>query len=77
MVNLICINLTLSQSLMQAQDTIVVLSKQLQALQTQAKVKTPTSEIPVLDKKTKETKSKCYFWTHGRTCSLDHTSTTC
>ena len=52
MVNLICINLTLSQSLMQAQDTIVVLSKQIQALQTQAKVKTPTSEIPVLDKNT-------------------------
>ena len=58
MVNLICINLTLSQSLMQAQDTIVVLSKQLQALQTQEKEKNPTSEISVLYNKTKETKYK-------------------
>ena len=33
MVNLTSINLTLSQSLTQAQETVLVLSKQLQALQ--------------------------------------------
>ena len=37
MANLTSINLTLSQSLTQAQETILVLSKQLQALQVQAK----------------------------------------
>ena len=53
MANLTSINLTLYQSLTKSKETIMVLSKQLQALQTQAKVKTPTSEIPVLDKNTK------------------------
>ena len=40
MENLSSINLTMSQSLTQAQETIMVLSKQLQALQTQEKAKT-------------------------------------
>ena len=40
MENLTSINLTMSQSLTQAQETIMVLSKQLQALQTQEKAKT-------------------------------------
>ena len=77
MANLNSIKLTLSQSLMQAKETIMVLSKKLQALQTQAKEIKPTTERPVLDKKTKETKLKCYWWTHGRTLRLDNTSATC
>ena len=75
MENLTSINLTLYQRLTQAQETILVLSKQLWVLQTKAKAEIPTTETPVLDKKTKETKSKCYCWTHGRTCSLYRTST--
>ena len=67
---------TLSQSLNQAQETILVLSKQLQALQVQTKAKTPTIKKTELDKKTKEAKSKCYYWTHGRNCRLEHTSAT-
>ena len=54
------IKLILSHSPTQSQEKILVLSKQVQALQTQAKAKTPITEISVLDKKTKETKSKCY-----------------
>ena len=53
MAKLASINLTLSQILTQAQDKILVLSKQLQALQTQEKEKNPTSEISVLYNKTK------------------------
>ena len=67
MANLTSINLTLSQSLTQSQETILVISNQLQALQTQAKSKTPTTEIPLLENNTKEAKLKCYCWTHGRT----------
>ena len=77
MSNLTSINLTLSQILTQAQEKILVISKQLKALYTQAKAKAPTTERPVLDKKTKEDKSKCYFWIHDRTHSIDHTSATC
>ena len=76
MANLTTINLTLSQSLTQAQETILVLSKKLQALQFHTKAKTPSTKRTALDQKTKDDKSKCYFWTHGRTCRLDHTSTT-
>ena len=76
MANLTNINLPLSQILTQAQENILVLSKHLQALQTQAKAKIPNSESTVLDKKTKETKWKSYCWTHGKTCSLDHTIAT-
>ena len=56
--NLTSINLTLSKILTQAQKKILVLSKQLQALQDQAKANTSTTERPVLDKKTRDTKSK-------------------
>ena len=45
--NLTRIKLTLSQSLIQAQETFLVLSKQLQALQAQEKAKKPTNERPV------------------------------
>ena len=60
MVDLTSISLTLSKILNQSQETMMVISKQIQALQTQAKSKTQTTEIIVLDKNTKETKSKCY-----------------
>ena len=52
----------------------MVLSKQLQALQAQEKANTPNSERPVLYNWARENKSKCYYWNHGRTHSLDHTS---
>ena len=77
MANLTSINLTLSQSLTQAQETILVLSNQLKALQVHTKSKTPSTNRTVLDQKTKDDKSKCYCWTHGRTRRLDHTSATC
>ena len=76
MVNLIRINLTLPQSLTQAQETILMISNQLQALQAHSKSNKPTIEKPVLDKKTRDNKSKSYCWTHGRTDSIDHTSPT-
>ena len=60
MVNLTIINLTLSQILTQAQETILVLSKKLQALQVQKKTKTPATNRTSLDKKTKDAKSNCY-----------------
>ena len=60
MANLTRINLTLSQILTQAQEKILVISKQLQELKTQAKANTTTIERPVPDKKTKEAKLKCY-----------------
>ena len=59
-VNLTSINLTLSQSLTQAQESILVLSKQLQALQVHTKSKTKSTKRTALDKKTKDAKSKCY-----------------
>ena len=77
MVNLNSINLTLLQSLNQAQEEILVLSKQLQALQVHTKAKTPSTKRTALDQKTKDAKSKCYCWTNGRTRILDHTSATC
>ena len=52
--NLTSINLTLYQSLTQAQETIFVLSKQLKALQVQTKTKTPATNRTALDKKTKD-----------------------
>ena len=76
MVNLTSINLTLSQSLTQAQDTILVLSKQLQALQVHTNAKIPETEKPATDKNTKEDKLKCYCWTYGRTRRLEYTSAT-
>ena len=75
--NLTSINLTLSQSLTQAQEKMLVLSKQLQALQVHTKAKTPSTKRTALDQKTKDAKSKCYCWTHGRTRRMDHTSATC
>ena len=56
MANLTSINLTLSQSLTQAQETMLVLSKQIQALQVYIKEKTPTTKRTALYKKTKEDK---------------------
>ena len=49
MANLISINLTLSRSLTQAQEKILVISKQLQALQVQTKTNTPATKITALD----------------------------
>ena len=60
MKNLTSIKLTLSQSLTKAQEKISVLSKQLQELHAQARTKTPTTEKPVLENKTRDTKLKCY-----------------
>ena len=52
--------LTLSQSLTQAQETILVLSKQLQSLQVHTNRKTPSTKRTALDQKSKDVKSKCY-----------------
>ena len=51
MANLARINFTLSQSLTQAQEKILVLSKQLHALQVQTKTKKPATKRKELDKK--------------------------
>ena len=59
MANLTSIKLSLYQSPTKAQETILVLSKKLQALQTQAKENEPNTERPVLENKTRENKSKC------------------
>ena len=59
MANLTSINLTLSQSLTQAQETMLGLSKQLQALQVHTKTKTPATNRSSLDQKTKDAKSNC------------------
>ena len=75
--NLTSINLTLSQSLTQAQEKILVLSKQLQSLQVHIKEKTPSTKRTALDQKTKDAKLKRYLWTHERTRRLEHTSATC
>ena len=56
--NLTSINITLSQRLTQAQEPILVLSKQLQALQVHTKAKTPSTKRTALDQKTKDAKSK-------------------
>ena len=74
--NLIIINLTLHYILNQAQETILVLSKKLQALQAQTNSKKPATEKPSTDNKQHLNKSKRYCWTHGRNHSLDHTSVT-
>ena len=74
--NLKNINLTLYQSLTQAQEIILVLYKQLQALQTKTNSKKPATEKPATDNKQHLKKSKRYCWTHGRNHSLDHTSVT-
>ena len=60
MANLTSINLKLSQSLTKAQETILVLSKQMQALQVHTKEKTPSTKRTTLDQKTKDDKLKCY-----------------
>ena len=77
MENLTIINLTLSQSLNQAQETISVLSKQLQVIQVHTKANTSSTKRTALDPKTKYAKSKCYCWTHGRNHRLDHNRETC
>ena len=51
MANLIRIKLTLSHSLTQAQETILVLSKQLQALQVHIKTKKPATKRTAIDQK--------------------------
>ena len=76
MANLNSINLTLSKSLTQAQEKMLVLYKELQTLQVHIKTKTSATERIVLDQKTKDANSKCYCWTHGRTRRLDHDSAT-
>ena len=76
MAKLTSIKLTLLQSLTQAQEKMLVLSKQLQALQAHTKAKTPYTKRTTIDQKTKDAKSKCYCWTHGRTRRLEHTSAT-
>ena len=53
MANLTSINLTLYQSLTQPKETILVLSKQLHALQVHTKTKTPSTKRTALDKKTR------------------------
>ena len=58
MSNLTSINLTLSQSLNQAQETMLAISKQLQALQVHTKEKTPSTKRTALDQKPKDAKSK-------------------
>ena len=75
MANLTSIKLTLSQSLTQAQETIMMISNRLQALHNQKK--STTKDIPVMENKAKETKYKWYCWTHGRTRRIEHTSATC
>ena len=67
-------NLTsiMSQSLTQSQETILVLSKQIQALQYQSKAKKPTTDRPLLDKKKRDNKLESYCWNHGRTLSIAH-----
>ena len=77
MANLFSINLTLSQSLSQSKEKILMLSKQLQALQVHTKIKTPATKRAELYPKTKDAELKCYCWTHGRTRRLEHTSTIC
>ena len=76
MANLTSINVTLYQSLTQAHAIMLVLSKQLQSLQTQEKSKTQTTERPVLYKKKKDTILNFYCWNHGNTRSFEHTSAT-
>ena len=76
MANLTNINLTLSQSRNQSQETILVISKQLQALQVQKNSKKPENKKPETEKKTKEYKLKCYCCTNGSTRKLDHVSAT-
>ena len=75
--NLISLNLTLSQNLTQAHEKILLIYKQLHTLQVQTKTKTPATKIIALDQKTKNAKLKCYCWTHGKTYILEHTSATC
>ena len=73
MANLKSINLKLSQSLTQAQEPVLVLSKQLQELQAHTNAKKPATEKPATDTKTRDNKYKNYFQTYGRIRSLDHT----
>ena len=70
--NITRINTTLYQSLTQAQEAILVLSKQLKTLQAQIK-----TEKPETKKKHYRNKSNIYCWTHIRTRSLDHAIQTC
>ena len=77
MANLTIINITLSQSLTQAQDTIMMLSNQLQALEAQSKAKKQTTKKLVLDKKKGEIYPKNYFQNHRSNRSLEHTRPIC
>ena len=58
MENLTSINLTLSQIITQVQETIFVLSKQLQAIQLHTKAKTQAKNRKEPHKKAKDAKSK-------------------
>ena len=54
--NLDSINLTLSQSITQAHETVLVISKRLQALKSQENSKTPTTEKQLLENNTRDAK---------------------
>ena len=54
MANLTSINLTLYQILTKSQETVLVISKQLQALQSQSKENKPTTNKHSMDKKTRD-----------------------
>ena len=58
MADLTSINLTISQILTQAQETILVLYKKLQAIRVQTKAKKPETEIPATKNNTKEAQLK-------------------
>ena len=59
MENLTSINLTLSKSLTQAQEKMLVLSKQLQTLQVHTKANTASTNRTALYQKIKDAKSNC------------------
>ena len=71
------INLTLSQSLTQAQEAILLLFEQLQTLQAHMNSKKSVTEKPATENKNSLNKSKRYFWTRVRTHNIYHTSPTC
>ena len=77
MENLTIINLALYQRLNQAQEEMLLLSKQMQTLQAQMNSKKPATEKTATEKKKSINKSNNYCWNHVRTRNHDHTSPTC
>ena len=71
------IDLTISQSLTQSQETLLVITKQLQLLQAHTSSNKPSTEKLETDKKQHLNKSKSYCWTHGRIRNIYHTILTC